>query len=481
MERTMKNVNLIRISMSVVAGFGLCLGLASCALYRPGRPEGWVREPSESYSRSLPGSAEISRWWESFHDPDLNALVELALTNNFDVARAWARLDQAWATARQAGGDRWPQLNAEAGARRAKTISTATGEAVEADQFSLGLAASYEVDLWGRVASLNQAARYDYQATRNELEAAAMTVAAEMASAWVEAREQAAQQVLLGEQLKASQTYLQLTESRFAQGQVSALDVFQQRQQEGAIQLLLPPVAARLDVLRHQMAYLAGRTPGEWTDVPPAFLPEPPALPDAGVPAALLTQRPDVRAAMDRLAAADQRLAAAVANRLPAIRLTAGAGYQSAETADLFKDWIWNLAGNLVAPVLDGGKRAAEAERARAALREQAATAGQALLKAIREVEDALVQESQQAESVRRQEAQWKLAGDTLRESRARYLAGLSEYLPVLLALDRQQAAGRSVLAARRQWILYRIQLYRALGGDWTRDLPRVEAHKEAL
>ena len=454
-------------SASLLAAMGW---ICSCALVRPPATHLPVAWPATEPATNTP--ALTVAWWEDFQDTELNRIMGLVLVQNLDVQKAWARLEQASASARQVGGDRWPQISGEGGAKRTRALD-ATGEPQETDLFTLGLTVSYEVDLWGRVASLARAAREEYQATQADLETVAMTLAAETATAWFEAIEQQAQLDLLNRQGEASLQYLKLTESRFALGLSSALDIYQQRQQVNSIALLKTPVEARRHVVKNQLAVLTGRPPEQGDFTVPDVLPDVPPWPDAGLPSALLERRPDVRAALARLNAADERTAAAIAQRLPSLRLSGGAGYQAADAADLFDDWIGNLAANLAAPLIDGGKRAAESDRARAAAREQAAAAGQTLLRAMREAEDAMVLEAQQRLSVTQQETQRRLAEDTLTESRRRYMYGLSDYLPVLLALDRLQSAERSLLASKRQLLVYRIQVYRALGGDWSGLLTR--------
>lgn len=411
--------------------------------------------------------ALADRWWEDVGDPELNDWIAAAFEGGFDLARAQARLEQAEAVASAAGADRWPQLNLEAGARRSRTtvaVGPAAGRADWANNFSLGLAASYELDLWGRVGAAARAARREAEASREDLATARLTLAAEITDLWLQAREQAEQRAVLENQRRAGREYLELTERRFAEGQATALDVLQQRQQLAALEALVPSVEARYAVLRHQLAALAGRVPGDAPSPPPG-LPTLPPLPATGVPADLLTRRPDVRAALLRLAAADERVAAAVAARLPALRFSASAGYQAGELSALFDEWIASLIGNLALPLLDGGRRAAEVRRARAAAREQALTAAQTLLRAVREVEDALVQEARQRETVERLEAQARVAAETLASAQERYAGGLTDYLTVLTALDRLQSVERNLVAARRQAWAHRIQLYRALGG----------------
>jgi NodT family efflux transporter outer membrane factor (OMF) lipoprotein len=451
----------------------MCGLLTGCATDHP-QFEALTETLPATYSNGAATNVVISvdRWWLNFKDPDLDQLVQQALANNWTLQQAWARLEQAAAAARQAGAGRWPELTVEGSARRAQTlVSQPEPGTITANQFALGLAASYELDLWGRVASLDRAARAEYRATRDDLETAAISLAAGVADAWFALKAQETSLSLLRDQIDVSADYVRLTELRFGKGQATALDVYQQRQQEASLRSLLPQAEASAAVLRHQLALLLGRFPRAELPEPSAQLPDLPPRPALGVPADLLVQRPDVRAALQRLEAADQRVAAAVANRLPTIRLSGGAGYQSTEASDLFDEWIWNLLGNAVGPVIDAGSRRAQADGTRAQARAQAASAAGTVLEAMKDVEDALVQEARQAETVAQQEAELHIAEQTLKQSLERYRKGLIEYLPVLTALNSKQALERELINGRRQLLSYRIQLYRALGGEWTLEL----------
>ncbi len=463
------------LTRALAAGLPLAAG-TSCA-WRAARTAPPPLDPPGRYASARgTGAAAPERWWTAFGDDALDTLVDDALGANFDLRRAWARLDQARAAARTAGADRAPSLNLEGSARRTETVAAAGPEAgtvQAAEQYALGLAASYELDLWGRVASGARAAVLESDASEADLHTAALTVAAELAQAWFELREQQAQIDLFAAQRETSRTYGELTEYRFGRGLASALDVLQQRQQTASLEALVEPVRGRRRVLEHRVAFLAGRAPGTALPSPAGRLPDPPPLPAPGLPADLLLQRPDVRAAQARLRAADERVASAVAARLPSLRLTAGGGYQSPRLSTLFDPWLWNLAASLVGPLVDGGRRSAEADRARGAREERLADYGQALLRAIREVEDAWALEEQQAAYLARLERQTGLAEETLGQARSRYGQGLTDYLPVLTALERLQALQRTLVSARRQRLAYRVQLYRALGGTWPASLKR--------
>jgi NodT family efflux transporter outer membrane factor (OMF) lipoprotein len=459
------------------------VALSACAHRRAGDVRGRIAVP-DRYAQAAPEAAALpaapDRWWTAFGEPALNEWIERAFAGNLSLGRAWARLEQARLAAKIAGADRIPTVNVEGSARRAQTIAQLPSGAFErtTSTFALGLAASYEVDLWGRVAATARAAAEDLRASRADLETAALTLAAETAEAWLSLEEQTAIRALIEGQLRASRDVTRLVEHRFGQGLSSALDVYQQRQLTTAIEALLPPVDARLAALRHQLAVLAGLPPGSAVPESDGILPDPPPPPGPGLPADLLRRRPDVAAAEARLRAADERTAAAIANRLPALRLGATGGTQSFDSAAIFDDWVWSLAGNLVGPLVDGGRRRAEADRA-GAVRDEALDAFRlAVLQALREVEDALVLERRQIELIERLGAQRDAAGSTLAQARTSYVNGQAEYLSVLVALDRLQQTDRSLVAARRQRLAYRVQLHRALGGDWTRSLQRSTARE---
>ncbi len=434
-------------------------------------------EPAGQFARSGDESGP-DRWWESFQDPALSSMVDKVLDGNLDLRRAWARLEQASAIMDGADASYWPQITASAEIRRNQQ-AFAFGAFLNTS-YPMGLTASYEVDLWGRVAATSNAAELDFEATRQDLESAAMTLVAQVAEAWFNLVEQRAQLELSKSQIESNRVALELVELRFGQGLASALDVYQQRQLLVGSEAQLPLVEARLELAQHQLAVLRGQPPRSALDLPATSLRNPPALPATGVGADLLERRPDLRSAAMRVAAADYRVAAAIANRLPGIRLSASTGFNAFWDNNPFSNWVWGLAAGLTAPLFDGGRLAAEQDRTEAVMKELVAGYGQTLLVAMREVEDALVQEDAQMRHLVHLETQTEVASAALREARGRYAAGLSDYLPVLTALTSHQAAQRSELSARRLLLSHRIQLHRALGGHWTRELAAPDLESEA-
>lgn len=451
----------------------LIYGAYGCALHKtPAQIAPPVTVPGE-FSPS--GKAEPpDQWWQSFSDVELNGLMERALTGNLGLQAAWARVAQAQAAARRVGADEKVQLTADLGASRTRTETPAPDGGLlhsTDSRYVLGFSASYEVDLWQRLKSLEKAAALDVNTSREDLDTMAISLAGQIAETWFTLIEQRAQEKLLQEQTRISKTYLQLVELRFSQGLASAVDVYQQRTQVASTDAQLPLVRAQQEVLAHLLAVLAGCAPRKQVAAPGDDLPATPPLPATGIPSDLLKRRPDVRAAHARLRAADYRVAAAVADKLPALRLSATSTYAGVEPAEIFNSWAWSIAGNIVQPLLDGRRKQAELERNQAVVQEYARSYGQTALIAFREVEDALALERHQRKHLAALKRRLNLAGATLKQARSRYVNGLSDYLPVLTALSSVQALEREMISARRALIIHRIQLHRALGGAWPHTL----------
>lgn len=439
----------------------------------PGRFSG----PSADRTSDASAGESLGRWWESFGDGGLTRVVGLVLDQNLDLRQAWARLKMTGAVAKIAGAASQPQVDASAGAGATYQRTPALQrvfikkDTQTIETYSLSVGVAYEVDLWGKVRATKRAAALDRDASRLDAEAMAMTLAAQTTETWFSWSEARAQRALLDTQIELNKTTEELLEMRLQRGLSTLVAVYQQRQQRAAVEAQVPLVEAREETLAHQLAVLMGRPPSEAVAEPPAALPDLPPAPAVGLPVSLLERRPDVRAARARLVAADYRVAVAIADRYPALRLSGKAGFNAADIADFFDSWLFNLIGNLVAPLFDGGRRAAEVERTRAVLENAAHGYSKAILTALKEVEDALTMERYQRTYLARLDHQLALSRTTLDEARVRYMNGLGDYLPVLTALAGVQKLELSQLTARRQLLSYRVQLYRALGGVWTQDL----------
>jgi NodT family efflux transporter outer membrane factor (OMF) lipoprotein len=443
--------------------------LVSCSPFEPVAIPDAAGEIPETYTLYTGLGDTSTPWWTTLDAPELDRLIQEAISGNFSMNVAWARLRQAGSIAIQVGAARYPDLTANGTAEifRNKTESTA-GVSVEEQNYAIGLVSSYEVDLWGRIRSQREAALLDVDASRADVYTAMVTVAAEVADRWVRIIAQRLQLQLLEKQLANNQTFLELIELRFRKAMVSALDVYQQRQTVESVRARIPLADAELQLLTHELAVLLGRLPRSDLDLSQLEMPEIGQLPPVGLPADLLASRPDVQAAGMRLTSAQWQVAAARANRLPALRLTARAEYGRGELDLLLDTWFLSLAANLTAPIFDGGRRAAEVDRTRANVDESLWIYRQAVVSAIKEVEDAMVSETRQREHIQGLEAVKAASSRGLEEAIGRYRSGLSDYLPVLTQLLAVQDLERNLINQRALLIRYRVGLYRALGGGWT-------------
>lgn len=445
--------------------------LQSCTPFAPDPDNPVPRDfPSKYEMYSEAGLDSPGRWWEGFQSDDLNGYVSLALGDNFTIREAWARLNQARAAAAKAGAALYPQVNIEAGATHSETRTDNNKRVIETnvDDYSLGLAASYEIDLWGRIRSLKTSENYKVQAGRADLDSAAMTVASEVVNTWIDLLSTREQIHLLERQAGTNAQILELLEIRFQNALANALDVLQQREVVARVKAQMPPLKAKEQTLRHALSLLQGRPPGAPIEISESDLPGLTPLPEPGLPADLLAMRPDVRAAGLRLKSSDWEVSAARADRLPTLSLTGRFEYSGDQLNLIFNNWLLNLAANLTGPIFDAGRRKAEVERTRAVVDERLANYEKTVLTAVREVEDALVNERRQLEHIEALKRQLEAARMAYDEAQSRYAKGEDNFINMLAGLTSVQDLERDLVTQRAALLKYRVSLYRALGGNWT-------------
>ncbi|WP_299592426.1 efflux transporter outer membrane subunit [uncultured Microbulbifer sp.] len=424
-----------------------------------------------------------TRWWQSFGDSELDQLVQLALASNPDLQATYWRLQQADAAAAQARSGFWPRLtggleNTEQ-RRGASNDFDFSGAENEGNSWSGRLAAGYEVDLWGRVRSGARAAEAGRLAQEDSFQVTALTLAAEVTNVWLQLQEAWGQQQLLDEQLEINQKTLKVLELRFGGGVSAAADVFQQRQLVEQSQQELAQSRADIQVLQVQLAALLGVN----RDQLPAFvdaldgLPPLPALPATGVPSELLLRRPDVRQAQRALLQGHYLADQAWADRLPALTLGLLFSGGGRALSDIAEDWLLNFSAALDGVIFDGGNLAAAERQQEAVEQERWAAFRNAVMQALSEVEQALINEQAIRERLSFLETRAQLADQiTLRQRRA-YGQGSVDFLNVLSATDNQQSLERQLLTAHRELLENRVTLYRALsGGLPEQDLPQPPA-----
>jgi NodT family efflux transporter outer membrane factor (OMF) lipoprotein len=423
------------------------------------------------YAEDFPGSGTeaVGRWWKAFGDERLDALVEEALAANLDLRQAYARLDQLRALTETTASAGKPSLTF----RGQTSVDHQPGltEGHTGVNYRLSLEAGYEVDLWKKLESREEAARLDEEAAVGDIETLYLTLAARVVDLYYLAVEQRAQLDLVDRTVASFEDALTRVEERYRQGLVPSLDIYQARQNLSQARAGRPLFETSLARSEHALSLLIGRYPGGESFGDIVTLPPAPAAWPAGIPSELLTRRPDIRAAHRRLEASDARTAAAVADRFPSFNLLGGLGVSgvSLATGDI-TGIFWNFLAGLSQPILDGGRREAEVERREALFREGLARYQQNVLRAFGEVEDALVANAATETRIARLAERVEATRNALRISNERYLQGLSDYLQVLSNQIFHFDAQTKLLSARRQLIADRVSLARSLGGTWAAD-----------
>jgi multidrug efflux system outer membrane protein len=446
--------------------------LAGCSLMpdyqRPELPVA-AQWPQTAQPDGLRKATELD-WRNFFPDQRLQALIAAALEHNRDMRIAAARVEEARSLHDITRADRWPSVDAAAGGQLARTPGdlSSTGKAVTSRRYDIGLSLlSFELDFWGRVKSLDEAALASFLATEEARRALRLSLISEVANAYFTLLEMEERTRLAHETVNSREETRTMISRRREVGLAGDLDFLQA---DGALEL----VRAELASLQRQQATAANALV-LLVGQQPSSLPEGRALPDqaivadlaADLPAEVLLQRPDVVAAEKRLMAANANIGAARAAFLPRISLTAGLGTASSALSGLFaggsESWIFQPALRL--PLFDGGRSAAGVDLAEARKVIAVAEYEKTIQQAFREVADLLAAHTYLVEQLRAQQAAEKAQSERLRLAEARYKAGISSHLEVLDAQRESFAAQQATVQTRRARLTAAAQLYKALGG----------------
>jgi len=456
--------------MGIVIFFFLASGCSfqnSTAVKSPARDsEGFSFSGSDTF---------VPRWWTEFDDPILDYLTESSLRDNLSLKQSWNRLAEAKAQLRGQTSGLYPSLDVTADYRDQKRRQAGATEITQST--GLALSASYEVDLWGKIESSVEAARYETRASREDLMSAAMSLSSEVTLTWFQLVEAYAQKYILEDQIETNKKILNLIEKRFRYGKVRAADVLRQRRLYDSTLGQKENIIISIKVLEHKLAVLLGKIPDRMVNPVRISLPESPPVPATGIPARVINRRPDVRAAFLRLKSADKEVAGAIARRYPRISIAASLSTEGANAGDLFDDWLQSIAADFALPLFDGGSRRADVSRAKAVLARRVNGYKETVLGAYREIEDALVREKQQKKQLVFIKKQLKSATQTVERIRSQYLNGTTDYLDVLNALESKQQLQRNLMTAKEKLLEYRVALYRSLAGGFEIDNRLVESY----
>lgn len=430
-------------------------------------PEHW-REGKPNHQ-----SAADVAWWNFFRDPVLTNLISEALTNNFDVRIAVARIEQAEGSYRIQRSSLFPTLNGEGDWTRSRAASPLTGRAVTANQFTVAGLLSYEIDLWGRLRRLNEAARANLLAAGHARNTVLMTLISDVATTYFDLRALDEQVEISRRTVQSRNESLELVRVRFNNGQgiASELDVRQAETQLFSAKATLADLERQVALRENELTLLLGRNPGRIPRGRPLSDPHMAERVPAGLPSELLLRRPDISAAEQRLIAANANIGAARAAYFPTISLTAALGLQSVELRDLFDagtTHFWRFAPQVATPIFNAGRIAGGVQVARAERSEALVEYERSIRSAFREVEDALISTEKLTEQLVAQDRTVAAERSRLELSLLRYQSGVSSYSDVLDA-QRSLFNAELVLAQLRAARLSAIaQLYRALGGGWS-------------
>ena len=432
-----------------------------------------VQVPS-AWNAASDGALPVDRWWRSFEDPQLDAHVQQAMAGNQSLRQAWARMAQAAAQAGISAAPLLPEIDLRTRSfNRSMTDVKRNGAVVPSGTYyesnvMVGAGLSWELDIWRRVANTAEAAQLAAQASRADVEATALALSGQVTNIWFTIRANAELLAVLQEQVRVSQALLHSVEYRYVNGLGTALQVLQQRQQLEAVRAVLPTAESQLDTAWNALATLLGRTPQDLEpEAVAASLPTLPVFPALGAPADLLMRRPDLRARQHRLASADYSVAAAVGALLPTLRLSIDGDLQYDQFSGPLGSTTTSIGGSLFQPLFDANRRGLEVDRQKAIVEERLGAFAETFLIAVREVDDAIEQEAWQRALLHEVQLQLAIARNQLKEAHLQYTEGVAEYLDVISAIQTLQSLQRQDVETRHQLLVYRANLYLALGGDW--------------
>ncbi|HEU5181579.1 MAG TPA: efflux transporter outer membrane subunit [Candidatus Polarisedimenticolia bacterium] len=415
------------------------------------------------------GSLADRSWWEIFPDEILQSLIDEALKNGYDIRLAAARVAEARAGAGIARAEYFPAIQGQAGWLYGQG-SEFTSLFTETDGlYTANLGLSWEIDLWGRIRRLNEAALAQYMASEEARRGVMLSLVSDVAASYLQLRALDTELEIAERTAAAFQETRDLFQRRYEAGTASTLETSSAAASLSTTLSTIPDLRRQIAAEENHLALLLGRAPG---DVPRgAALDDqilPPEIP-AGLPADLLKRRPDLRQAEQELVAANAEVGVAVAEMFPTIRLTGVFGGVAPQVSELFgKGKTWSVGAGLLTPVFQG-RRLKNQHRAALARWEQAKVRYERdVTNAFGEVSTSLVAyrelagvEAEQTHAVASYQQAVELANE-------RYLSGLADYLEVLLAQRQLFPAENALARTRYDRLAVLVQLYRALGGGWS-------------
>lgn len=453
---------------SMVVLLGACAGQDA----RPARPVSGITIPAHWASAGDASAAmDIRAWWTQFGDAELNRLMTEALVAAPDLKSAQAALRQARASRDLAAANLWPSLGITAAATRSRTGRDAGGSDTAQTRYNAGFDASWEVPLGGGLRDAASGAAADAAAASARLEAAQVSLAAELALHYIGLRAYQHRLQIAHANAASQEETLHITEWRAQAGLAAALDVEQARASLEQNRAAIPSLENGRAEAVHRLAVLTGQPPGVLHArlAPVQPLPVPPEAIAVGIPADTLRRRPDIRAAEWTLRAELARTAERAADREPRLNLSGTLGWQAFKASALggSGSLARSLAASLAATLFDGGRIRARFI-VQDAVREQALIAYEkAILSALEEAENALTAYAAGRERVTARRRAATAAGNAALLARTQYRAGLVDFQKVLDTERTQLSTEDALAVAEGEVLTATISLYKALGGGW--------------
>lgn len=460
------------IAISVAAAVAGCVNLG--ADYK--RPETAIpKQFRGAYSEAEARSAGNVKWWDLYKDETLIGLIKEALDKNRDIQLAVARVDESRALIGPTDLAKLPQIDFAASATRDKLPERGAfifppGTPLTRTIFSLGPTFSYEIDLWGRVANLSNAARADYLGTQYVRESVRTALIADVAATYFDILSLRREVAITKNNIKTREQFLDLTNKRYQSGRASQVDSSRAEASLLQARAQLSPLEQTLMQLENKMQILLGRGMGGAM----ATIPETGAVPNApevpaGLPSTLLERRPDILAAETALLATSSRVRAVRASLFPTISLTGGFGFTSRELNTLFDRpaFNWSIGANLLAPIINAQRNKFQVRAAEAREQQAAITYLKTVEQSFREVSDSIIARAKLGELRATADAQVKALVKLNDIVLQRYQAGLASYFEVIDAQQNLLTAELAATEAQRNLLSSSVNLYRALGGGW--------------
>jgi NodT family efflux transporter outer membrane factor (OMF) lipoprotein len=433
-----------------------------------------VEAPTEWGEKAETATTDLSTWWTVFNDEKLNRLVDLAVRSNHDLRIAAKRVDEARAELGVVMGYMLPEIDLDASYARSRL--SPNGQPFQLSQvyqsrYKVGFDASWEIDVFGYGRRRTEAAGADLDSWVENRRAVLVTLLGDVGRNYVGLRGNQLLLTVLRQNVATARGTVEITQARLAAGVATTLDVARAEAQLASTEAALPPVEAAIKQTIHRLSVLIGHPPEALTPelVAEAPIPAAPARVVVGLPSELLLRRPDVRQAERRLASATAMVGSAVADLYPRFSLTGAFGLDSLSTADFLK-WqsrAWSLGPTIRWPIFAGGRLRAQVAVEDARKEQALAAYEKALLVALEDVENALVDYLREGERRSRLDAAVTANRKAVELADDLYRKGLTSFIDVLDAQRALYLSQAELARSQSQVTLDLVALYKALGGGW--------------